>query len=327
MKLHFRALPGLVAACLWAAGVAPALAEDESLYPQHPIQLVVPSGPGTGHDLLARILSPKLSAHWKVPVYVQNRVGATGNIGTDFVAKSPPDGYTLLCVGISFATSPAINTVPFDPVKSFAPIELLASSIMSVIVPANVAAKTFPEFVSLVRGAPGKFFYASPGNGTAQHLGMELIKRELGLDMTHVPFKTTAPAMVDLMEGHVQAMIAPLQTAAPHVRAGKIRMLATMSEQRSPAFPEVPTLKELGHPQLVLESWYGLFAPAGTPQAVIDALNREVNAILSEPDVRGLLAKQGQIPAGGSPSRLGDLVRSELARWVRVVQEAGIRKD
>lgn len=318
----------IAAALACAACIPGALAQGNARYPERAIGFVVPSGPGTGHDILARVLGPKLGEHWKVAVVTQNRVGATGNIGTEFVAKSAPDGYTLLCVGISFVTNAALNSrVPYDPVKSFVPVALLATSVMSVTVAPQFPARTFPEFIEAARRAPGKYFYASPGNGTAQHLGMELLKRELTVDLVHVPYKTSGPALAEVIGGQVQAMIVPLQTAAPHVNGGKLRMLAILSAERSAAFPDVPTVKELGYPGLEIMSWYGLFAPVATPGDISAKLNGEVNAILRESDVRELLAKQGLIAVGGPPERLGELVKTELARWARVVSAAGIRAD
>jgi tripartite-type tricarboxylate transporter receptor subunit TctC len=325
MRDAFYAITAMALAAAW-----PLLghAQGAGAYPSRQIQIIVPSGPGTGHDFLARVLGPRLADHWKVPVVTLNVVGATGNIGADQVAKSAPDGYNLMCVGVSFGTNPAVNAnLPFDPIKSFAPVALLATSVMSVVVAPQLPVKSFGEFVDLVRSQPGKYFYGSPGNGTAQHLGMELLKRELQLDMVHVPYKTSAPAITDLIGGHVQSMIMALQTASPYVTNGKLRILATMSPERSPAFPDVPTMRSLGYPQLELEVWYGLFAPAGTPRDIVAKLNSEVNALLREPDMRELLAKQGQIAANGTPEQFAELVQKEVVRWKRVVGSAGIKAD
>jgi tripartite-type tricarboxylate transporter receptor subunit TctC len=297
-------------------------------YPSRTVQIVVPYTPGTGADILARILGPKLAERWKVGVVADNRAGATGNIGTEFVAKAPADGYTLLCTATSFGTNPALNPkLPFDPVKSFTPVALIATSAMSVVVTPSLPAKSMREFIELARGQPGKLNYSSPGNGGPQHLAMELLKLETHIDLVHVPYKGSGGALADLVGGHVQAMIISLQTSAPYVQGGKLRMLAVMSAERSAAFPDVPTLKELGLPDLEVETWYGLFAPAGTPDAVVAKLNSELNALLREADVRELLAKQGMNPAGGPPERFAKLVNQELARWRRVVTAAGIKAD
>jgi tripartite-type tricarboxylate transporter receptor subunit TctC len=318
-----------IARVLAAVALAPAVAgAQESNWPSRTIQIVVPYTPGTGGDILARILGPKLAERWKVAVVTDNRAGASGNIGTEFVAKSAPDGYTILCTATSFGTNPAINhQLPFDPIKSFVPVIQLASSSVSVIVTPGLPAKSMREFLELARSQPGKLYYSSPGNGGPQHLAMELLKLETHIDLVHVPYKGSGGAITDLIGGHVQAMIVSLQTAAPYVQSGKLRMLAVMSAERSQAFPEVPTLKELGLGDLEVETWYGVFAPAGTSGAIVAKLNAELNDLIKQPDVRELLAKQGMAAAGGTPERFGALVKKELARWSRVVTAAGIKAD
>jgi tripartite-type tricarboxylate transporter receptor subunit TctC len=301
---------------------------QESDWPSRTIQIVVPYTPGTGGDILARVFGPRLAERWKVSVVTDNRAGASGNIGTEFVAKAAPDGYTLLCTATSFGTNPAINrNLPFDPAKSFEPVIQLARSSVAVIVNPGLPAKTMREFLDLARRQPGKLNYSSPGNGAPQHLAMELLKLDAHVDLVHVPYKGSGGALTDLVGGHVQAMIVSLQTVAPYVQSGKLRMLAVMSAERSEAFPDVPTLKELGLPDLEVDTWYGVFAPAGTNGAVVGKLNAELNALLRQPDIRELLAKQGMIPVGGSPEKFGALVKSELKRWVRVVAAAGIKAD
>src|SRR5438477_2788394 len=307
---------------------AASFAQDAGVWPARTIQIVVPYTPGTGADILARILGPKLAERWKVAVVTDNRAGASGNIGTDFVAKSAPDGYTLLCTATSFGTNPAINQkLPFDPIKSFAPIILLATSTMAVIVTQGLPARSMREFLELARGQPGKLYYSSPGNGGPQHLAMELLKLETGMDIVHVPYKGAAGAISDLVGGHVQAMVSALQTVAPHVQSGRLRMLAVMSARRSEAFPDVPTLKQAGLPDLEVETWYAIFAPAGTPDAIVARVNREMNELLKEADVKDVIAKQGLVPEGGTPDALGARVKRELAAWTRVVKAAGIKAD
>src|SRR5258705_9325716 len=269
--------------------------------------MVVPYTPGTGADILARILGPKPGERWKVGVVADNRAGVSGNIGTDFVAKAAPDGYTLLCTATSFGTNPAINQkLPFDPVRSFVPVILLATSTMAVIVTQGLPARSMREFLDLARSQPGKLYYSSPGNGGPQHLAMELLKLETGIDIVHVPYKGAAGAIADLVGGHVQAMISALQTVAPHVHSGRLRMLAVMSAKRSDAFPDVPTLKEAGMPELEVETWYAMFAPAGTPAPIVAKVNREMNELLEEADVKDVIAKQGLVPEGGAPGALGE---------------------
>ena len=311
-------------AVLLALAAGSALAQE---WPSRPVHIVVPYTPGTGADILSRVLGPKLSERWKAPLVVDNKPGATGNIGADQVAKSEPDGYTFLVTATSFTTNPALKPAPFDPVKDFAPVVLLATGGLGVYVHPSVPARSMKEFVDYVRSQPGKLYYSSPGNGGPQHLAMELLKLETGMNIVHVPYKGAAGAIADLVGGHVQAMISAMQTVAPHVHAGRLRMLGVMSAERAPAFPDVPTLKEQGLPDLEVETWYAMFAPAGTPTAVISRVNGDVNELLHEADVRAVLEKQGLSPAGGTPGALGERVKRELARWTRVVQAAHIKAD
>jgi tripartite-type tricarboxylate transporter receptor subunit TctC len=287
----------------------------------------VPYTPGTGADILARLLGPRLAERWKVAVVTENKPGATGNIGADFVARSAADGYTLLFVATSFGTTPALTRVPFDPVKSFAPVALVATSGLVVVLNPHVPARSMRELIELVKREPGKLHYSSPGNGGPQHLAMELLKLETGMNIVHVPYKSAAGALADLVGGHVQATIAAVQTAQPQVASGKLRAVGVMSAERSQAFPEVPTLREQGLPELEVETWYGAFAPAGTPTAVVDKINADLNLLLKEPEIRDFLRKQGMSAAGGSRERLGELVKRELARWTRVVKAAAIKAD
>jgi tripartite-type tricarboxylate transporter receptor subunit TctC len=288
---------------------------------------VVPYTPGTGADILARVLGPKLGERWKAAVVTDNKPGATGNIGAEAAAKSPPDGFTLLLTATSFTTNPALKPAPFDPVKDFAPIALLATGALGVYINPQVPAKNMREFIALVKSQPGKLYYSSPGNGGPQHLAMELLKLETGMDIVHVPYKGAAGAISDLVGGHVQAMVSALQTVAAHVQSGRLRMLAVMSARRAEAFPDVPTLKEAGAPDLEVETWYAMFAPVGTAAAIVARVNRDVNELLQEADVRDVLAKQGLDPAGGTPEVLGNRVKRELANWTRVVKAAGIKAD
>ena len=291
------------------------------------MHIVVPYTPGTGADILARVFDPKLSQRLKASFVVDNKPGATGNIGADVVAKSPPDGYTLLLTATSFTTNPALKPAPFDPVKDFAPVALLATGALGVYVNPQVPAKSMPEFIDLMKKQPGKLYYSSPGNGGPQHLAMELLKLDTKIDIVHVPYKGAGGAIADLVGGHVQAMVSALQTVAPHVQSGRLRMLGVMSAKRAEAFPDVATLKEQGLPDLEVETWYAMFAPAGTPAPIVQRLNREMNDLLKQADVRDVLEKQGLVPEGGAPQILGERVKMELARWTRVVKAAGIKAD
>jgi tripartite-type tricarboxylate transporter receptor subunit TctC len=302
-------------------------ASAQEQWPSRPVHLVVPYTPGTGADILARVFDPKLSQRLKTSFVVDNKPGATGNIGADLVAKSPADGYTLLLTATSFTTNPALKPAPFDPVKDFAPVALLATGALGVYVNPQVPAKSMREFIDLVKKQPGKLNYSSPGNGGPQHLAMELLKLDTHINIVHIPYKGAGGAIADLVGGHVQAMVSALQTVAPHVQAGRLRMLGVMSAKRAEAFPDVPTLKEQGLPDLEVETWYAMFAPAGTPPAIVARLNRDMNDFLKEPDVRDVLEKQGLVPEGGTPEELSERVKKDLARWTRVVKAAGIKAD
>lgn len=304
---------------------SPVFAQD---YPTRPVHFIVPYTPGTGADILARLLGPKLGERWNVGVVTENKPGATGNIGTEFVAKASPDGYTILLVATSFGTTPSLKrSLPFDPVKSFAPLALIATSGLAVVVNPQLPARSMKELIELAKREPGKMHYSSPGNGGPQHLAMELLKLETGIDIVHVPYKGAAGALADVVGGHVQATIAAVQTAYPHVQNGKLRALAIMSAERSPAYPDVPTTKEQGLGELEVETWYGAFMPANTPPQIIQKVNSDINQALKDASVRAVIEKQGMTAAGGPPQRLGDLVAKELPRWKRVVEAAGIKAD
>jgi tripartite-type tricarboxylate transporter receptor subunit TctC len=301
-----------------------ALAQD---YPSRPVHLVVPYTPGTGADILARLIGLKLSERWKTAVITDNRPGATGNIGAEAVAKSPPDGYAVLFAATSFAANHAMTRTPYDPQTSFAPVALVATSSLAVLVNPELPARNMREFIALAKARPGRLHYGSPGTGGVQHLAMELIKLETGIDVVHVPYKGLGGAVSDTIAGHVQATVVALQSAAPHVQSGKLRMIAVLSAARAAAFPDVPTLKEQGLPDVEIDTWYAAFAPAGTPPAVIQKLNAGINDALSDPSIKTSLEKQGMLPVGGDPARLERLLKNELARWARVVNASGIKAD
>jgi tripartite-type tricarboxylate transporter receptor subunit TctC len=297
-------------------------------YPNKPITLIVPYTTGTTADTLSRLLGQKLAEHWNVAVITDNRAGAAGAIGTEAAAKAAPNGYTLMFTATAHATLPAFKPkLPFDPIKSFAPVVLLGTSAMGFVVSPKIESRTLKDFIELAKSQPGKMDYSSPGAGGPQHLAMELFMQETGTQLVHVPYKGTAGAVTDVIAGHVQASVAALQTAGNLVASGQLRMLAVMSEERSPAFPNVPTMKEQGLPNLVVETWYGVMAPAGTPPDIVNKVNTELNALLKLPDVREAMAKQGVVPAGGAPDRLLKLLQRDIPRWTKVVSTANIKLD
>jgi tripartite-type tricarboxylate transporter receptor subunit TctC len=296
-------------------------------YPARAITLVVPFSPGTGIDILARACGQKLSERWGVAAPVENRPGASGNIGAELVANAPADGQTLLVTATSFAVNPAVNRVRYDPLRGFAPVALLATATLALAVHDGVPARNLRELIAYARSRPGGLDYASPGNGTVQHLATELFKQAAGVDLRHVPYKEAAGATRELAAGIVSAMILPVHTAAPLVHAGRVRLLAVIGEERSPVFPDVPTLAEAGVAGVDASVWYALLAPAATPPAVVQKLNAELNAILAAPELKDALGRQGLVPAGGSPERLAAHLRAEVERWARVAAAARIQAD
>lgn len=292
------------------------------------VTMVVAASPGTGVDILARTLGQQFSSRLGIVAVVDNRPGASGNIGADYVARARPDGATLLVAATTFATNAAVNqSLSYDPVKDFVPVALLGTGTLGLVVPASFPVNTLTEFIAAAKANPGGVNYASPGNGTPQHLAMELFKQEAGINLFHVPFKGTGGALNDLTGGHVSAMIAPVHTVISLVKAGKLKMLAVMSSERAPALPAVPTFREQGYPKLQVDVWYGLFAPKGTPAAIVQSLNQEVNLSFKSSEVIANLARQGIDAAGGPPELMAEVLNAELKRWPPVVRAAQIKAD
>ena len=307
---------------------APAsLAQDA--YPSRPVRIVVPFTPGTGIDILARTLGQRMADDWKSPVVVDNRPGASGNIGTDAVAKAPPDGYTLLMTANTIVLNRSLfETIPYDPVRDFAPVAPLAIGRLALVVHPSLGVKTVREFVDKAKAAPASINYGSPGNGTPHHLAMELFKSTAGINVVHVPYKGTAGAVQDLLGGQIGVMFLPVHVALPQVEAGKLVILAAGGTQRASATPNVPSLAEaIGVRDVDTDIWYGLYAPARTPADVVARLNASVNAQLRNAEVIDTLAKQGLQPTGGSADELDRLTKTDLERWQKVVKGAGIKAD
>jgi tripartite-type tricarboxylate transporter receptor subunit TctC len=320
--LALGATAGFVAAAI-TARTATALE-----YPTHPVTLVVPFTPGTGIDIIARTLAQRLALAWGQSVVVDNKPGASSNIGTEFVARALPDGHVLLVTATSFATNAAINrNLRYDPVNGFAPIGVLANGTLGLVTSNALAAASVQELVTLARRSPGRLNYGSSGNGTPQHLTMELFKLDAGVQITHVPYKGTAGAINDLLAGRLDAMFIPVHTALPYVQQNQMRMLSVLAPERLAVVGKVPTMKEAGFPGVQVGSWYAMLAPAGTPPDLITRINADVNTQLNSAEVAATFARQGLVPLTGPPARLADLIRTELARWPRVVAAAGIQAD
>jgi tripartite-type tricarboxylate transporter receptor subunit TctC len=318
----------ILGAAAVAALALPMTGTAQTAWPAKPIKIIVPFTPGTGIDVLARTLGQKLSERLGQPVVVDNKPGASGNIGTGAVATAAADGYTLLMTVNTFVINPSLyKSVPYDPIKSFVPVAPAAVGALTFAVHPSFPAKTLAEAVKLFKANPGKYTYASPGSGTPQHLAMELFKLNTGTDILHVPYKGSAGAITDLLGGEVQAMVLPVHSALSHAKTGRIRMLAVAQEKRATIAPDVPTFSEQGVPNSSVDLWYGLMAPTGTPAAVVDKLNGEINSILALADVRETLDKQGLTPTPGQPEALGALVKNDFARWAEVIRKAKITAD
>jgi tripartite-type tricarboxylate transporter receptor subunit TctC len=298
------------------------------VFPPHTVKIVVAFPPGGSTDITARLVAPRLAEIWKQPVLVENKPGAGANIGTDYVAKSAPDGTTLLLATTALAVSAAVyDKLSYDPQKDLAPV-LFVSSIPNVLVvnPALPAA-TPKEFVQYAKANPGKLSFSSPGPATGQRLAFELIKQSAGLDLLHVPYKGGAPAGQAVMAGEVQAMIVNLVEALPQIKAGRMKAVAVTTAKRSAMLPEVPTLAETVTPGLDVSVWQGLLAPGGTPKDVIARINRDFAAVLAQPDVRERLAGMGMDVAPGTSAEFDQFVRAEIAQWKKVAQAAGVKAE
>jgi tripartite-type tricarboxylate transporter receptor subunit TctC len=298
-------------------------------YPAKPVRLIVPFAPGGTTDVLARLVGQELGEALGQQFVVENRPGAGGNIGTEAAVRSAPDGYTLV---MSFDGTMAINPstyskLAFDPQRDLAPVANVAQVPLLFVVHPGVAARTIGEFVALAKASPGRINYSSAGNGSTGHLTGELFKARAGIDMVHVSYKGGGQAVQDLLGGQIQMVVTALPTVEGHLKGGKLRALAFTSAQRVPGAPDVPTLAESGYAGFEVVSWYGILAPAGTPQEIVRRLNAEINRILRLPAVRDRLAALGAEPTGGTPEQFAETIRTDTARWAQVVRAAGIRID
>ncbi|PLC06914.1 LacI family transcriptional regulator [Variovorax sp. RO1] len=318
----------LVGTALALAIAAPAAFAQGPAYPAKPITMVVPFPPGGPTDLVARVLAQKLAEQLGQPVLVDNRGGANGNIGAQMVAKAPADGYTVLYNTSSIALSPALyKSVSYDVQKDFAPVALVAVVPLALVTHPSVPASTVKEFVAYAKAHPGKLSYGSAGNGNVTHLGAFQFVQANGIDATHVPYKGSAPADVDLVGNQIQFMTDTVNSVMGFVRDKRLKMLAVTTAKRMSMFPDVPTLAESGMPGFEVGAWQGVMVPAGTPQAVVDRLNAEIVKALKSPDVRERLALQGAEPLGSTPKEYGAYVKKELARWAGVVKATGVTLD
>jgi tripartite-type tricarboxylate transporter receptor subunit TctC len=305
---------------------SPALGQRRQ--PDGPVTLVVPFTHGTAQDLLARALAPTLGQWLGQPVVVDNRPGASGVIGSGAVARAAPDGRMLMINGVPFVMAPPLmRSLPYDPARAFTPLVRLATGYVMLVVQPDVPARSLAEFLALLRARPGEFDYASPGNGTAQHMTMELFRLTTGTSLNHIPYRGTAPAVQDLVGRRVATMMLPVPVALPLVRGGLVRALAIGADARLAEAPEVPTFAEAGVEMGDITLWYGLFGPAGMAPDLVQRFNAAANAWLAEPATRDLLRAQGLVAAGGDAEGFRAFVAAELARWAGVVRDARITPD
>ncbi|MBB3972402.1 Bug family tripartite tricarboxylate transporter substrate binding protein [Hansschlegelia beijingensis] len=325
MRVMTRALRALGAAAL-LAGASQASAAD---FPTRPITMIVPFAPGGSTDLVARLVAAKMGETLKQQVLVENRGGAGGNLGAAAVAKADPDGYTILMGTVAtHALNPALyKRMPYDAAKDFAPISLLAIVPNVLVVNPNFPAKSVPELVEMLKKEPGKYAYASSGNGTPLHLSGELFKKIGEVDMIHIPYKGAGPALVDVIAGQVPIMFDNLPSSTEHIKSGRLRALGVTTATRAPSFPDVPTIAEGGLAGYDTYTWNALFAPAGTPKEVIDALNAAANQAVADPTVKAKLADFSATVVGSTPEALGEHVQKELAKWAPIVKESGAQID
>ena len=312
---------GLAASLLAAAALAQ--------YPEKPIRLIVPFAAGGGNDSVARLVGKRVSDSLGQQLVIDNRPGAGGVLGAELAAKAAPDGYTLFLGGVgSHAINPNLSdSLPYDPIRDFAPVALLAQAPLVLVVHPSVPADSFKAFVALARSRPGQLNYASNGNGSSSHLAAVMFGSMTGVDMVHVPYKGLSPALTDLLSGRVQLMFSSVVAILPHIKSEKLRGLAVTGSRRLPSMPDLPTIAESGLPGYEASSWYGVLAPAGTPREIVVKLNAEFVKALAQPEVRTSLLAEGAEPVGGTPEQFAAHIRYEKERLGKLIREAKIRLE
>jgi len=315
--LYIAALAGLCAS---------APAQD---YPSKPLRFIAPNLPGGPTDILARLISQKLSESLGQPVVVENRAGAAGNIGTEVAAKSPPDGYTLLSGNVAtFGANVSLyKRLGFDPIKDFEPVVLVATQPNILVVHPSLPVTSVKDLITLARSRPGQLNYSGSGMGAVAHLAAELFKTMTGTHIVHISYKSAAPALIDLIAGQTQLMFATALSVQPHLQAKRLRPLAVTTPQRARAFRELPTVAEAGVPGFAATTWHGVLVPAGTPAGIVNKLNAEINRLLQLPDVRDRLGTLGAEIVGGTPREFADHIQREIPKWAKVIKDANIRLD
>jgi len=318
----FIIVAGLAASLLATAALAQS-------YPEKPVRLIVPFAAGGGNDSVARLVGKRVSDSLGQQLVIDNRPGAGGVLGAELAAKAAPDGYTLFLGGVgSHAINPNLSdSLPYDPIRDFAPVALLAQAPLVLAVHPSVPADSFKAFVALARSRPGQLNYASNGNGSSSHLAAVMFRSMTGVDMVHVPYKGLSPALADLLSGRVQLMFSSVVAILPHIKSGKLRGLALTGSRRMPSMPDLPTIAESGLPGYEASSWYGVLAPAGTPREIVARLNAELVKALAQSEVRTSLLAEGAEPAGGTPEQFAAHIRAEKERLGKLIREAKIRLE
>jgi len=315
-------------ACATLAAAAAGAAIAQAGFPGKPVRVVVPTSAGGGTDIIARILAPELGKRLGQQVVIDNRPGAGTMIGIEIAAKSPADGYTLLLVPATLAINSALyKKVPYDPQRDFAPITQAVSSASIIVVHPSVPVKSLKELIAFARARPGELNYASAGSGTYPHMTMELFLSMAKLRMVHIPYKGTAPAMIDMLAGQVATMAATVLTGMPHIRSGRLRPLGITSLARAGVAPEIPTISESGLPGYESVQWYGMLAPAKTPREIVTRLHADTTAVLKQPDIKSRLAADGADTVGSSPDEFARYIQSELVKWAKVARDAGLQPE
>jgi tripartite-type tricarboxylate transporter receptor subunit TctC len=322
--MRSRSFCALVSICAALALAGNAWAQA---YPSKTVHLIDGFSPGGSTDIVGRLIAQKLSDSFGQPVVVENRPGATGTVAAEMVAKSPPDGHVMLIVPLTFTVSPSLYKLPYDPVKDLAPVTLVASAPLMLVVHPSVPVKSVAELIAYAKANPGKLHFGSGGVGSTPHLAGEMLKSMAGIEATHVPYKGGGPALADLAGGQIQFMVENIPSTAPYVASGKLRALAVTDLKRSPVLPEVPTLDESGVKGYQIIGWNGLFLPGGTPRAIVEKLHAEVAKALAAPDVKERLAKMGFEGVGDTPAHFAAFVQAEIAKWAKVVKDANIKVE
>jgi tripartite-type tricarboxylate transporter receptor subunit TctC len=294
-------------------------------YPVKPIRLIVPFPPGGSNDVVGRLIAKQLGERLGQQMVVDNRGGAGSMIGTEVLAKSAPDGYTLGIVSIAFAVNPALHKLPYDPFKSFAPVSILATGPNVLVVNPELPVKSVAELIALAKKEPGKLNYASAGIGSFQHLGGELFKLEAKVNIVHVPYKGGGPAMQDMIAGHVKIMFSSLIQTTPFIKSGQLRALGVGGEKRNPALPDVPTIAESGLPGYAANNWWGIMVPAGTPKPIVDKLYKAVQESLKSPEMQQAFAREGAASVTMTPAEFQDFIKAEIVKWGGVIKAGGIK--